>query len=233
MDGGGSNLTGRGDVHAADFLHTLSATETAALAERAITRTFARGQALCHQGQVADRVMILRSGRVKITATTPNGREVVLAFRGAGELVGELSALDGGPRSATMIALEPVEAMALTPEDFLAFVESHPSVVAGLLAVLSQRLRDADAKRMEFAAFDSLGRVAIRLLELCERFGESTGEHIEVLLPLSQEELAGWAGASLESVARALQTMRSLGWIETGRRKVRVLDISALRRAAS
>src|SRR4051812_7305763 len=159
MVSGSAPEVGRGDGHVADFLHSLSATEAAGLAARAVFRSFVRGQTLCHQGQFADRVMILRSGRVKITATTPSGREVVLAFRGPGELVGELSALDGAPRSATVTALEPVELIALTPGDFLAFVSSHPSVVAGLLGVLSRRLRDADAKRIEFAAFDSLGRV--------------------------------------------------------------------------
>jgi CRP/FNR family cyclic AMP-dependent transcriptional regulator len=216
-----------------DFLVLLTAADAAALEERAIRRRFARGQALCHQGQIADRVMILTAGRVKVTTTTADGREVVLAFRAPGELVGELAALDGAPRSATIAALEPVEVLALSPDDFLAWLWSHPAAVAGLLRVLSERLRDADHRRMVFTAFDSLGRVAVCLLELCERFGEVRGDCIEITLPLSQEELAGWAGASLESVARSLQTMRSLGWIETARRRVRVLDVAAVRRAAS
>jgi CRP-like cAMP-binding protein len=215
------------------FCEMLTSVEIAALEARAVRRGFARGQALCHQGQIADRVLILTRGRVKVTRSTADGREVVLAFRGPGELVGELAALDGAPRSATIVALEAVEVMALTTEGFLAWLSAHPSAVEGVLRVISQRLRDADEKRMMFAAFDSLGRVAVCLLELCERFGERSGECVDVTLPLSQEELAGWAGTSLESVARSLQAMRSLGWIETARRKIRVLDMAALRRAAT
>ncbi len=195
-------------------------------------RSFARGQAICHAGQVADRVLILRSGRVKVVAPSASGREIVLAFHGPGELVGELAALDGGVRSAGMVALEPVDVLALAPDEFRAFLDAHPGGALALVRTLGQRLRDADVRLMEFATVDTLGRVAIRLAELCDRFGEPAGEHIDVALPISQEELAGWACASLESVARALQTMRSLGWIETRRRAIRVLDVAAVRRAA-
>ncbi len=204
----------------------------AALSTHGIVRQFARGQELAHEGQLADRVLLLRTGRVKITSTTPNGREVVLAFRGPGDLVGELAALDDHPRSATIRALEQVEALAVDRDEFLTLLAREPQASLALLQLLSRRLRDADVKRVEFAAFDTLGRVAVRLNELCDRFGEPDGPAIRIELPLSQEELAGWTGSSLESVGRALQTMRSLGWIETGRRVVRVLDAAALRNAA-
>jgi len=214
------------------LLAALSPEVIAALEKRSIRRRFVRGEALCHQGQVADRVMILASGRVKVSSPTGAGREVVLAFRGPGELVGELAALDGAPRSATIVALEPVEVLAVAPTDFLAWLSSDPAAVAGLLRLLSERLREADEKRRLLSSHDSLARVASCLAELCDRFGEPDGDHVDVTLPLSQEELAGWAGASLESVGRSLHTMRSLGWIETARRRVRVLDMAALRRAA-
>jgi len=178
-------------------------------------------------------VVLLRSGRVKVTSTTPAGREVVLAFRGPGELVGELGAIDDEPRSATIVAVDPVEALTIPPRDFLAFLEEHPSASLALVRVLSQRLRDADAKRIEFAALNTLGRVAHRLLELCDRFGDPENGSIRIALPLSQEELAGWTGSSLESVGRALQTMRELHWIATRRREIRVLDLDALRRASN
>jgi CRP-like cAMP-binding protein len=71
--------------------------------------------------------------------------------------------------------------------------------------------------------------VAFCLLELCERFGRVADDRIEIHLPISQDELAGWAGASIESVGRALQSMRRLGWIETGRRAITVLDREGLR----
>jgi CRP/FNR family transcriptional regulator, cyclic AMP receptor protein len=203
------------------------------LRRHGVMREFPTGQALCHERQIPDRVLILRSGRVKITGSTPEGREVVLAFRGPGELVGEMSALDDQPRSATVVALEPVGALAIAPADFRGLITAHPSIAMAVLSLLSRRLRDADAKRIESVVGTSQERVASRLLELCDRFGEREGDVIRITLPLSQEELASWAGASVESVGRALQTMRGLGWITTGRRDIGVLDLPQLRRAAS
>jgi CRP/FNR family transcriptional regulator, cyclic AMP receptor protein len=176
-------------------------------------------------------VFVLRSGRVKVSAVASSGRQVLLAFRGPGDLVGELSALDERPRSASIVALEPVEALVLTHEQFRALFGQHPAASFALLRVLSDRLRDADLKRLQFAGYTAMGRVAFCLLELCDRFGQAEADAVDILLPISQEELAGWAGSSLESVGRSLQTMRGLGWIETRRRAIRVLDREALRRA--
>src|SRR3954468_8500126 len=211
-----------------DFWSALEAADADALLSVAMMRTFRRGQILIYEGQRADKVLVLRSGRVKVASTTANGREVVLAFRGPGELVGELSALDDEPRSASIIAIEKVEALCLPPQEFRAFVTQHPSASLALLRLLSRRLRDADAKRKEFAALTAIARVAGQLLELAERFGRREGSTIVITLPLSQEELAGSTGVSLESVARALQTMRSLKTIETARREIRVCDLEAL-----
>jgi CRP/FNR family transcriptional regulator, cyclic AMP receptor protein len=215
-----------------EFWASLTDEQAAALAARGTVRTYARGQALLHEGQVPDRVLMLRSGRVKVYRTTPVGKEVVLAVRGAGELVGELAAIDQAPRSASIVAVDRVEALVVSSADFRSFLLDHPAAALVLLELVIRRLRDADAKRIEFASFTTIGRVALRIVELAERFGEADGEAINVALPFSQEELAGWTGSSLESVARALQTMRTLGWIETRRREIRVLDIEAIRRAA-
>lgn len=216
-----------------DFWSALSPPEATVLERLGIRRTFPRGHALLHEGQNADRIFILRQGRVKITSTTAAGREVVHALRAPGELLGELAAIDGQPRSASVVALEPVEVLALAPSDFGGFLADHPAVALALLRILSRRLREATAAQARFAAQDTLGRVATRLLELSERFGEPRDEQIEITLPISQEELAGWVGASLESTARALQTMRTLGWIQTRRRSICVLDAAAVRRAAA
>jgi len=215
------------------FWELLSPDAAAALRERSGRRSYARGQALMHSGQVPHDVLVLRSGRVKVSATTESGRDVLLAIRGPGDLVGELSALDERPRSASIVALEPVEALAIAHRYFRALLEQHPSMALALLRMLSDRLRDADAKRIQIAGYTAMGRVAFCLLELCERFGAGGQGAVDITLPLSQEELAGWAGVSLESVGRSLQTMRGLGWIETRRRAIRVLDRDALRAATT
>jgi CRP-like cAMP-binding protein len=213
----------------ASYWDAAGADAAAALAARGSRRSFRRGEALMHADQVARDVLILRSGLVKISATTRQGRSVLLAFRGPGDLVGELAALDEAPRSATVVALEPVDALALTPADFRAVLAAQPAAQLALVRTLAERLRDADAKRVQLAAYTTMGRVAFCLLELCVRFGQGDDDRIEISLPLSQDELAGWAGASIESVGRALQSMRKLGWIQTGRRAITVLDRDALR----
>jgi CRP-like cAMP-binding protein len=98
--------------------------------------------------------------------------------------------------------------------------------------MLSSRLRDADEKRVEFAAYDSVGRVARRLVEMAGRFGDPEGLGVRITLPLTQEELAGWTGSSREAVSKALQALRDRGLIETKRRAVTVLDLEGLTRRA-
>jgi CRP/FNR family transcriptional regulator, cyclic AMP receptor protein len=192
---------------------------------------FRRGHALFTEGDLADRVFVIEDGWVIITSIAPGGREIVLGLRGPGDVIGDLSALDGAPRSATAIAAGEVEAT-VAPGSALTRALNDPATAMELLRVLANRLRDADRKRLEFAALDTLGRVAWRLEELGERFGEDTAGGIEVELPLSQEQLASWCGASREATVKALAALRTLGCISTGRRSVLIRDAEALRRHA-
>jgi CRP-like cAMP-binding protein len=212
------------------FLDALEPDEAAALRATGVVRKYPRGAAVFHERQPFDRAIILLEGRVKLTATTDDGREIVLAVRDAGELVGEMSAIDGEPRSATAIALEPVQVLAVAPSSFTAFLERNPKAMLVLLQTVTRRLRDADRKRVEFSAQDSIGRVAARLVELAERYGAQDSDGVRIDLPLSQEELASWTGCSREAVSKALQTMRDLGWLATGRRRITLIDLQAMRR---
>ncbi|HVQ98507.1 MAG TPA: helix-turn-helix domain-containing protein, partial [Mycobacterium sp.] len=108
----------------------------------------------------------------------------------------------------------------------------HPRTMWLLLRIFTGRLRDADRKRVEFGVYDTMSRVAHRLVELAERFGEPTEAGILITLPFTQHELAGWVGASREAVAKALRTFRARGYLQTQRRTVTVLDIEGLRRQA-
>ena len=192
---------------------------------------FRRGQALFTEGDLADRVFVIERGWVIVTSIAPGGREIVLGLRGPGDVIGDLSALDGAPRSATAVAAGEVEAT-VAPGSALIRALSDAAAAMELLRVLASRLRDADRKRLEFAALDTLGRVAWRLHELSERFGEDTADGIDVELPLSQEQLASWCGASREATVKALAALRTLGCISTGRRSVLIRDLQALRRHA-
>jgi CRP/FNR family cyclic AMP-dependent transcriptional regulator len=214
------------------FVAVLEPGDLEALTAWGHARRFRRGAMLFHEGEGAEHVLIVRAGRVKVSSFTADGREVVLAVRGPGELLGELSAIDGEPRSASASALEQVDVLSVPAEDFRAFLEMRPRVTVSLMQMLSRKLRDADRKRIEFGAHDTVGRVCRRLVELAERFGEESARGLRIALPLSQQELAGWTGASREAVSKALHQLRSRGYIETARRGITVLDMSALRRRA-
>ncbi|WP_433081523.1 Crp/Fnr family transcriptional regulator [Dactylosporangium sp. CA-052675] len=173
-------------------------------------------------------MVILHSGCVKVSSDVASGTEVVLAVRGPGALLGELSAIDGGPLSATVTALEPVSALSVPSPDFERYLLGHARVSFLLMRELTRRLRDADRKRIEFGAYDTTGRVAARLVELVERFGEPTPEGLRISPPLSPDELAGWAGSSREAVPKALRTLREEGLAQTGGLRLIVHDLDAL-----
>jgi CRP/FNR family cyclic AMP-dependent transcriptional regulator len=216
------------------FLAELGPEHLEALRARGWRRRFNRGSTLFEEGAGSEQVMIVLNGRVKISHFTADGREIILAVRGPGELLGELSAIDQEPRSATALAAETVEALVMTVEDFQQYISSTPRAAMVMLVGLVRRLREADRKRIEFAAYDTVGRVALRLLDLAREFGEKEGRGsaVRITVPLSQQELAGLIGASREAVSKALQHLRTRGWIETQRRGISILDPDALYKRA-
>jgi CRP/FNR family cyclic AMP-dependent transcriptional regulator len=212
-----------------DFWGLLTPDERADFVRRSGRRTWQRGDVLCREGDDSVWVAAIESGRVKASSHTAAGTEVVLAVRGPGSLLGELAAVDAQPRSATLMALEPVTALVMPPREFQSYLAAHGRIALLLLRLLADRLRDADRKRIEFGAQDTKGRVAARLVELAERFGSPVADGVQIALPLSQDELAGWVGSSREAVSKALGSLRVAGWIRTSRLRVTVLDLEALR----
>ena len=212
------------------FLGELDPADRDALLALARPRRFPAGSTLMYAGQAGTEVMSLVSGRVKVTYVTEDGREVILDFRGPGELLGEMAVIDGNPRSSTVAAVEAVEVHAISATDFRALVASRPTLANQLLQNTLRRFRDSDRKLIEFGASHTIGRVAARLVELVARFGTSTpGGHV-IDLPISQEELAGWTGSSREAVAKALHALRDERLITTERRRITVLDLERLMR---
>jgi CRP/FNR family transcriptional regulator, cyclic AMP receptor protein len=189
------------------------------------------GQALFVEGDRAERVFLVQRGWVILSCVGPGGREVVLAVSGPGDVIGELSAFDGRPRSATAVAAEDVEAVVASSEALTRALE-EPGAALELIGVLASRLRDDTHRLVDFATLSTSGRIASRLSELADRFGEPVAEGTSVALPLSQDQLASWCGASREAAVRALRALRTLGVISTGRHSVVVHDPERLRRQA-
>jgi len=195
-------------------------------------RRFDAGAPLFLEGDLGQTVLVVFAGRVKLSASTDDGHGVMLAVRGPGDVLGDLSAVDGGARSATATALEPVDAQVITSDDFRAFLADVPGAGLALLRVVVARMRDSDRLRVEFGARDALGRVALRLVELADTAGERAEGGIRITVPLTQDDLAQWVAGSRESVARALASLRKRGLISTARREIVVLDLDGLRAAA-
>ena len=237
---GRSGLTGAGSrdpiasaagLAMTDFLDALSPRDREALLAAGARRRYRRGDVLHREHDDPGGALVLLEGHVTASTADAEGREVILGMAGPGDLVGELSALRGTPRSATVTAREDVVAVAIAAADFRRFLERTPGAAVFVLDTVIERLQVADAHRLELASLDVVARVARRLLELSERIGEAgAGGSVEVAV--TQEELAAFAGASREAVSKALQVLRTLGCVETHRRRIAVLDAAALRRRA-
>jgi CRP/FNR family transcriptional regulator, cyclic AMP receptor protein len=186
------------------------------------------------EGDDSGRVILVLSGRLKVSAHSAEGHETVLGFRGRGDLIGELAAIDGEPHMATVESAGPAEIVTLTADRFVEGLRTHPDAAMSVLRTVVARLRDADRKRAEFAEIPADGRVASRLVELAE--GASRGVSAEpaapVTLTITQAEIAGWVGCSREAANRALNRFRDDGLVEVGRGRVVVRDVEGLRRAA-
>jgi CRP-like cAMP-binding protein len=210
------------------FLDALDESERGAFDAVGRARRFAAGEAVFHEGDDPGGVIAIVSGRVKVSIAGVGGREVLVRLPGPGELVGELAAIGGQPRTASVTAVGAVEAIAVRADDFRRFVLEHPRVAPLVFEHVAALLAEADRQRVDFATRDVTARIAGRLIELAGTSGEERPEGVRIALPLSQEELAAWSGASREAVARSLHLLRELGWIETRRREITILDIDAL-----
>jgi CRP-like cAMP-binding protein len=211
------------------FLASVSAAEAADLARLAEQRHFARGDVLFSEGDEGNEVVILHSGRVKVCGKRA-GREVIFSVLDPGSILGELSAVDGSPRSATVIALEPTEVAVIGTEDFREYLLTHPRVSSELLRLVAERLRQTSFRQLEFGTTQTLTRLCGTLVELSDRYGHSVGANIEVTIPLSQQELAELSGMSREALVKGLHQLRSLGWLSVDDRTIMLHEVTAIRR---
>lgn len=201
-----------------------------ALAAKLGQRTFARGMVLFHKGSPGQRLYLLRSGQVRIFVLSRDGQEITINLHGPGECFGELAVLDGGPRSAGAVAQERAVAYTLEREDFLALVEAHPALARRALELITQRLRHLTEHVESLSFLDITGRVAACLLDLAEHHGQPVEDGIALQPHLTQAELASYAGATRESVNKALGILRDEGLIRQEGQTPTILDVAGLRR---
>lgn len=192
----------------------------------------ARGEVLFHEGEPGDRLYVIRSGKIKLGRRSNDGRENLLAVIGPGEMFGELSLFDPGPRTATATGVSDSVVLELDHDALIPWLEQNPTVAKHLLGALGRRLRRTNEALADLVFSDVPGRVAKALLDLSTRFGQPVEEGIRVAHDLTQEELAQLVGASRETVNKALADFAGRGWVRREGRAVVLLDIDRLERRA-
>lgn len=189
-----------------------------------------KGQILFHEGDRGERLYIITDGKMKLGHTSTDGRESLLAVLGPGELLGELSLFDPGPRTATATALTDTSLMGLGHAALRPWLTGRPEVAEALLQALAVRLRRTNEQMADLVFSDVPGRVAKTLLELGEKFGRPLPDGIHVTHDMTQEELAQLVGASRETVNKALADFAARGWIRLESRSVVLIDPERLER---
>ena len=199
----------------------------AALATR---RVYAEGAVIFMRGDPGDSLCGVVSGRVRISVSRPDGKEVFLNIMTPGETFGEIALLDGEPRTATATAMVRSELLIIPREQFLRLLGNEPQLASHLIRLLCQRVRWT-AQLMEDSALLTVpARLAKRLLSLALLHGRQTA--VGTKLSISQEELAQYLGLSRQIVNQHLQGWKAKGWIVASRGNVTIADWPALERFA-
>ena len=189
------------------------------IARRGGVRSYPMQAILINEGDAADSLFIILSGRVKVYSTNADGKEVVITIHGAGEYVGEL-ALDGGVRSASVMTLEPTTCSVVSGASLREFIAAHPDFASHLIRKLIRRVRQATESVKSLALEDVYARV-IRLLAELSDPGE--GSERRVRERLTQQDIADRVGASREMVSRIMKDLTTGGYIAVDEGRIVVL----------
>lgn len=198
------------------------------LGKSLVPRRFTLGQVIFHLGDPGGLLYLIVRGKVKISHTTPEGHEVVLAILGPGDFFGELALLDDAPRSATALALETTETWTLHREEFMRYLTDNPEFALHVLKTLARHIRRLNTQLADIFFLDLPGRLARTLLGLAEQYGRHTTDGTVIELALTQTDLAEMTGATRVSINKALGRFRREGWIRVNGRQVTLLDPAAL-----
>lgn len=217
---------------------TAAPTRLGALFATSPRRYLRRGDVLSREGESPDEVFVVHHGLLKLTTTGTDGCAALVAFRGAGELLGAHPVFDGGCRLTTAAAVTDAAVSAIDADGFRSAVERDPDLALHLLGTFSQHLRASTRHVLELASASPGALLARRIGELLSdpRFAAVrtvSGATVAIDMPISHEELASWSGISRRSVAAALRQLRSAGTISTGRMFLTVHDTSALEAVAT
>jgi CRP/FNR family cyclic AMP-dependent transcriptional regulator len=194
-----------------------------AIARVTITRAYDKDQVIILAEEEGDALFIIGSGQVKVSIVSEDGREVILSLLGEGAVFGELSLLDGKPRSANVVATENTELFMVRRSDFLQLVYKVPQIAVGLLAELAARLRKTDRKIEGLALLDVTSRISETLLQLADEQGQESEKGVTLTARPTHQQLANMSGTTRETVSRVLKRLEGQGYISTEGRAITIL----------
>ncbi|NGY58087.1 Crp/Fnr family transcriptional regulator [Lentzea sp. NEAU-D13] len=200
----------------------LSAGDREVVTDAGVRRAFSADEVLLRQGDPTDHVFVLMSGWVRVSLSTDDGRDLLLAFRGPGDVVGDLAAVHGSDRTASVRALEEVTVAQLLREQFVDLLHTQPAISMAMIKQLAGRLVELSEERALFASLDVTRRVAACLLRLVDLHGILTDNGIRLRIKLSQQDVASQVDASPRSVARAFAVLRDRGIVTSSRARVTI-----------
>ena len=222
-------MSGNDDAGEGALLAHLAAADREYLLARGTRRRFRANALVLMEGDPSDHVHVLVSGWVRVSTIVEDGREVLFGLRGPGEVLGDLAAVTGRPRSASVRAIEPCTVFQLTGAEFVDVLHTRPEIAIATIKTVAARLRSAESARVDSAAFDVSRRVAVVLVRLAEEHGKRVPEGVLIEAAFSQEDIASQIGAARRTVARALRVLRERGIVETGRRRFLIRELRVLR----
>ncbi len=209
---------------------TLGEPELARVAAVAVPRSFAPQHVVFREGDSSDTCYVVSSGHARAVREHPDGRQIALAHFGPGDIFGELAMFDDERRSATVESLDELEAIAILGSDMRRLLREHPDIAVKLVTALGRRLRAAN-ERLSRQSFQTVqSRVAEVLGMLVEQARAEGAAERDVLMTVTQAEIAQLAGSSRESASRFLAVLERAGVVTQGRGRLTVHDPDALRR---
>jgi CRP/FNR family transcriptional regulator len=207
---------------------TLADDDLARVSEVAVARKFRSGDVIFREGDESDTCYVVRKGHARAVRVHPDGREISLAHFGPGDIFGELAMFDNERRSATVETLDMVEALAITGPDMRRLMREHPDMAVKLVISLGRRLRDAN-QRLTNQSFQTVqSRVAGVLASLVTQAQNEGAGNADVLVKITQADIAKLAGSSRESASRFLAVLERAGILTQGRGRLTVHDPEAL-----
>ncbi len=201
------------------------------VAGRLRRRSFRRNEVIFHQGDPGDSLHVVNAGSVKILLPSSEGEEAIIATLRPGDFFGELSLLDGAPRSATAVALEPAETLELPRKAFMELLDNDTGLRDALLAGLAHELRRVTGQVEELHFLDLAGRLAMRLSRLA-RDADHTSDEVHLDWPYTQSDLASMIGGTRQSVNKLLSELVDRGLVRIERDTLVIPSVEALARQA-